>query len=354
MIREDSMTSAHVRLLVLVLMLGSLGATSTGASPSDGHRFEVGVQGGFVYLDEDLAGTDGPTTEPTIGLRVGGPLFARRFSWFGDAMYTRIYTDTFRLEARQTTGRAGIEFGLAPERVDPWFVSLAAGYTLIDFDAATRFDSGVASVGVGQWIWLSGNKYLRWELQGARTLARDGLTAADGRTGNDIVDARFLVGLHWQLGGGSPRDSDGDGVADRRDRCAGTPAGTVVDRRGCPPVQVSPPPSPPEAPAAAPPAAPSPPPKDSDGDGVPDDLDRCPSTVKGIEVDSTGCPRDDDGDGVYDGLGMDMCPGTPKGAEVDAHGCPKDTDGDGVYDGLDQCPDTPPGAEVDRTGCPPA
>jgi len=32
--------------------------------------------------------------------------------------------------------------------------------------------------------------------------------------------------------------------------------------------------------------------QDSDGDGVPDSLDRCPGTPKGVAVDSTGCPRD--------------------------------------------------------------
>ncbi len=31
---------------------------------------------------------------------------------------------------------------------------------------------------------------------------------------------------------------------------------------------------------------------DSDGDGVPDALDRCPGTPRGVVVDSTGCPRD--------------------------------------------------------------
>ncbi len=72
---------------------------------------------------------------------------------------------------------------------------------------------------------------------------------------------------------------------------------------------------PPEPP---PPAAP-PPPKDSDGDGVPDDQDRCPNTPAGVKVDSVGCPLDSDHDGVPDYL--DKCPGTPPGIKVDADGC---------------------------------
>jgi len=71
---------------------------------------------------------------------------------------------------------------------------------------------------------------------------------------------------------------------------------------------------PPPEPAAAPP-----PPKDTDGDGVTDDLDRCPNTPAGVKVDSSGCPLDSDRDGVPDYL--DKCPGTPAGIKVDANGC---------------------------------
>ena len=60
-------------------------------------------------------------------------------------------------------------------------------------------------------------------------------------------------------------------------------------------------------------------PVDSDGDGVTDDLDRCPDTPRGVKVDAQGCPLDSDGDGVYDYL--DKCPGTPKDAKVNAQGC---------------------------------
>ena len=60
-------------------------------------------------------------------------------------------------------------------------------------------------------------------------------------------------------------------------------------------------------------------PVDSDGDGVYDDLDRCPDTPRGVKVDAQGCPLDSDGDGVPDYL--DKCPNTPKGATVDARGC---------------------------------
>ncbi|MFA5323525.1 MAG: outer membrane beta-barrel domain-containing protein, partial [Smithella sp.] len=69
---------------------------------------------------------------------------------------------------------------------------------------------------------------------------------------------------------------------------------------------------------------------DSDKDGVPDDLDKCPETPAGVAVDKDGCPLDSDKDGVYDYL--DKCPGSPAGVTVDKDGCPLDSDQDGVYD----------------------
>ncbi len=79
--------------------------------------------------------------------------------------------------------------------------------------------------------------------------------------------------------------------------------------------------------------------------------DKCPtSTPIGVKVDRYGCPPDTDGDGVPDYL--DKCPGTPMGMNVDKDGCPPDSDGDGVPDYLDKCPGTPAGVKVDKDGCP--
>ena len=57
---------------------------------------------------------------------------------------------------------------------------------------------------------------------------------------------------------------------------------------------------------------------------------------------------DEDGDMVPDVL--DNCPHTPKGIPVDSVGCPFDSDHDGVPDYLDKEKHTPPGAIVDRDG----
>jgi OOP family OmpA-OmpF porin len=95
-------------------------------------------------------------------------------------------------------------------------------------------------------------------------------------------------------------------------------------------------------------------PVDSDGDGVTDDVDKCPGTPAGTPVDATGCPlpQDDDGDGVVNE--NDKCPGTPPGKKVDAVGCEidGDDDGDGILNSVDQCPTTPKGERVNNVGCP--
>jgi probable HAF family extracellular repeat protein len=61
-------------------------------------------------------------------------------------------------------------------------------------------------------------------------------------------------------------------------------------------------------------------PADRDGDGVGEELDRCPRTAPSVVVDSQGCAVDTDGDQVPDGL--DECAGTPAGVFVDVNGCP--------------------------------
>lgn len=150
------------------------------------------------------------------------------------------------------------------------------------------------------------------------------LEGIGSRGSGSITNLGASAGLSIMLGSKPLTDTDHDGVYDVDDRCPRTPAGALVDRRGCP--------------------------TDTDADGVYDGLDRCPTTPRGAAVNDAGCPRDSDGDSVPDGI--DACPNTPAGAAVNAKGCPEDSDGDGVPDGLDRCPATPQGASVDQLGCP--
>ena len=137
-----------------------------------------------------------------------------------------------------------------------------------------------------------------------------------------------------------PKDSDGDGIIDKDDKCPNK-AG-IASENGCPPKEIPPPP----------------PPKDSDGDGLLDNEDDCPSKYgprsnKGCPVNGGGSsgrlipplPKDSDNDGINDK--DDDCPEI-RGLTV-FKGCPDD-DGDGVPYPKDKCPDVK-GSQPD--GCPP-
>lgn len=122
------------------------------------------------------------------------------------------------------------------------------------------------------------------------------------------------------------KDADADGIPDSVDRCPNTKKGLQVDQFGCEVL-------------------------DRDLDGVVDSLDHCPGEAHESQgrVDIFGCPLDQDADGIPDI--RDSCPNGMIGGIVDEFGCGVDSDADGIPDGLDLCPETLPGIEVDDRGC---
>jgi OOP family OmpA-OmpF porin len=129
-----------------------------------------------------------------------------------------------------------------------------------------------------------------------------------------------------------PPDTDGDGVLDSEDACPTVPGKRTSDPKtnGCP---------------------------DRDGDGVPDMVDAC-IDVPGVATDdpkTNGCPPDRDGDGILDK--DDACPDV-KGIKTEdpkTNGCPDtDRDKDGIPNDVDACPDQPgPKSDDPKTsGCP--
>jgi OOP family OmpA-OmpF porin len=117
----------------------------------------------------------------------------------------------------------------------------------------------------------------------------------------------------------TPKDTDGDGIVDLEDACPTIPG--VAHYHGCPV-------------------------PDRDGDGINDEKDSCPD-VPGI-LRYKGCPIPDrDGDGINDEI--DHCPDTP--GILKYQGCPiPDRDGDGLNDEEDACPDVP--GPISNRGCP--
>jgi hypothetical protein len=135
-------------------------------------------------------------------------------------------------------------------------------------------------------------------------------------------------------------DSDGDGIVDPADGCPSLadPAQLDGDADGAGDA------------CDVCPDTPDPAQLDRDGDGVGDTCDNCPSTPNPAQTDTdgdgigdacTGSDPDSDGDGVPDA--DDVCPLDPDPAQ-------EDRDGDGAGDACDNCPSTPNPAQTDRDG----
>ncbi|HEX3695339.1 MAG TPA: OmpA family protein [Polyangia bacterium] len=113
-------------------------------------------------------------------------------------------------------------------------------------------------------------------------------------------------------------------------------------------------------PAPPPPPVPPPPPAvvDSDNDGIPDNVDKCPNEPEDKDgfQDEDGCPDpDNDNDGVADV--KDKCPNEAEDKDgfQDEDGCPDpDNDNDGIPDAKDKCPNEPEtkNGYQDEDGCP--
>ena len=212
--------------------------------------------------------------------------------------------------------------------------------------------------------FASGTAPAEWRVGGTwcfgKGIALDAAAGTALGSGVGSPKARFLLGFGYSPEACRPSDRDGDGIADRLDKCPDQPG--LASNGGCP----------------APP--------DADGDGVPDSEDACPA-IAGLK-ENRGCPAnwDRDGDGVPDMV--DRCPEVPGPASN--QGCPlppaavscvappppepkmadlplpvdtappplvvsiaaplPDRDGDGVPDAEDNCPDQP--GPKENQGCP--
>lgn len=132
----------------------------------------------------------------------------------------------------------------------------------------------------------------------------------------------------FEVADGGVLDTDGDGVPDTTDNCptVANPGQADFDSDGlgdvCDP--------------------------DDDNDGVADATDNCPAVANpgqaNLDGDALGdaCDPDDDGDGINDGV--DNCPSAQNADQANLDGdalgdvCDPDDDGDGIADGSDNCP----------------
>jgi outer membrane protein OmpA-like peptidoglycan-associated protein len=156
------------------------------------------------------------------------------------------------------------------------------------------------------------------------------LNESDNHTTMEWKNSNIQLGLKLRLFGGSRQevlqatdvpvaDTDGDGINDQLDKCPNVAGVAKYD--GCPV-------------------------PDTDGDGINDELDQCPTQAGTAKY--NGCPvPDTDGDGINDEL--DKCP--TQAGPADRNGCPvTDRDNDGINDDNDRCPDI--AGTTANNGCP--
>ncbi len=200
-------------------------------------------------------------------------------------------------------------------KVSP-FLRLGAGFGIgdpntVNGDKDTKKANFALPMGLGFRVNVSNMVSLNFDYTSRATFG-DGLDGVASSTGGKDWYGAGGLGLSFLLGK-KANDSDGDGVKNDDDPCP-TVAGTLG---GCP---------------------------DTDGDGLADREDTCPNEAGDQRF--GGCP-DTDGDGVANN--MDDCP-DDAGLRRFA-GCP-DTDGDNIIDKEDRCPTVAGLAAIN--GCPDA
>jgi len=202
--------------------------------------------------DLALRGSDGVTVEPRLlfGLYPGrvaivanaGFLFRRNESLSpGDEL-------TFGLAGTYTLPAGGDRFDLHAEASGGWLPAVS-GRALLSLPLEA----------IGGVIW---RPTPRWSLYGMAGLGiTNGLAVPDFRL---LAGARYAFGLP---GKGGERDSDGDGIVDRDDKCPNEPEDRdgFEDEDGCPE-------------------------PDNDHDGILDDNDECPDDPEEPGGDGDGCP----------------------------------------------------------------
>jgi outer membrane protein OmpA-like peptidoglycan-associated protein len=203
------------------------------------------------------------------------------------------------------------------------------------YDITTLFGVYGEFVGASTFVSQADEHAMEWRL-GARMRVEDfdiNLAGGSGLTsGVGTPLFRIVGGFQWAP---LTADTDGDGVMDADDNCPTEAEDNDgwEDEDGCPE-------------------------SDNDDDGRPDADDPCPNEAEdndGFE-DEDGCPdNDNDGDGIQDGY--DSCPDEAEDVDEDRDedGCPdNDTDRDGIDDSVDQCIDEQEDFDGfgDEDGCP--
>jgi OmpA-OmpF porin, OOP family len=310
------------KIQLVIFLFSALFSTAQTADK----KWNIGLHGGAMQYNGDLGngfyktdilyGFGGISISRFLGNRVDLSLFVTK----GEVGYVRSAPNDSlpNFRAALSTATVNVRFNIlgADAFIRP-YLFVGGGALVFDKNYTVNKSTvnyAIPSFGGGINVRLA--PAIMLQIQETFMLSdNDGRDGDVSGSGNDM----FLfhsVGITFNAG--KKKDADGDGVADRKDKCPDTPTGVPVDENGCQ--------------------------FDKDNDKVYDSMDECPD-VAGI-VELKGCP-DKDLDGIADK--NDRCPDA-KGSTA-LFGCP-DTDKDGIADVDDKCPATDEKYKVDSLGCP--
>jgi OOP family OmpA-OmpF porin len=303
-----------------MLLAGIAGPAA--AHPNAG-EIDIGLFGGYHIFGStsSLGAQTGQIANniddsPIIGLRVGYFIFSRLAVEVEAAGLLAQPRNRFDDDFLAYSYRANLLLRFTPDLLggDLFLLGGIGGYTVPDVsDVLTSATEFLPHFGLAAMVPLAGPIGIRF----------DGRAIIAKNTEDDMdLNYEGLISLYLMIGHrpheatpAAPVDGDGDGINDDVDRCP-TEAEDMdgfQDEDGCPD-------------------------GDNDGDGVPDVSDKCP-TEAGVAPE--GCPDTDaDGDGIMGSV--DRCPNEAEDKDgfQDEDGCPDpDNDGDGVADANDKCPD---------------
>lgn len=291
--------------------------------PPENNLLELGVFGGAIFpsSDHNLRYQAYPQQEYAVGGEFGARLGYYPLSFFGveaEAMTAASKIKNTETSAAIYAGRVQAVLQAPVPYVTPFLLVGVGRLGAISRSMANDSDPAW-HFGVGAKVPFSHSFGMRVDLRDTLTEK----TQQDGQahTFEALLSLVATIGRTRREPLPPPADSDHDGFADPDDRC---PADPGVAPSGCP--------------------------ADTDTDGVLDRDDYCPREAGPAPK---GCPiidLDPDKDGVP--VPCDQCP-TELG--IKPSGCPiRDTDGDGIPDDKDKCPKEPEtrnGFE-DQDGCP--
>jgi OmpA-OmpF porin, OOP family len=315
---------------------------------------EVGVTAPFHVMSGDFTGQGIgdvglhakvrllDTSRHAVGVAVVGSVFVPAHdegSWLGEDRTSFLPSLVVDKELGRTRVAANVGYRHRPERIFMTSgMSMTAG-SEIPFGLAASYALVPGKFEVIGEVYggapLAGQSYFPLEAVGGIKLylAKSSFFTLGGGAGS--ADARAFVGIVFEPSIG---DRDGDGLKDDVDRCPDDPEDfdDYEDLDGCPEL-------------------------DNDRDRLSDDVDRCPNEPEDLDGvdDEDGCPDPDeldrDGDRIRDDV--DGCPDDPE--DIDQHqdrdGCPDpDNDGDRILDVDDLCPNEPEDFDRvdDQDGCP--